>query len=102
MTPGNMFRFAREVALHCKNKELRDALRARTDDCKEDFDRFCISASHADMELLVASWSRLVLALDTVGPLPDGDPTSAGRLKLPTTGSFVHDPDIHEVLTKAA
>jgi hypothetical protein len=98
----NTFKHAREVARHCTDREKRLMLVERCDEAKEAFDRFAITAARADMEVLVARWTRLLLALDLVGALPDGDPTSAGRLHLPATGSFDHDPDIHEVLTRAA
>jgi len=96
----NMFKFARDVAYRCPDREKRTMLRERCDEAKEAFDRFNLTAATVDMEILVACWSRLLLAIDLVGPLPDGDPLGAGRLRLPTTGTFDHDPDIHDVIQK--
>lgn len=96
----NVFKFARDVARRCPDRDKRTQLVERCDEAKEAYDRFCISASAADMEVLVARWSRLLLAVDLVGPLPDGDPKGAGRMRLPTTGVFDHDPDILDVIQK--
>lgn len=96
----NTFKLARDLARRCPDRDKRTMLRERCDEAKEAFDRFAISAAIADMELLVARWSRLLLAIDLVGPMPDGDPLGAGRLRLPTTGTFDHDPDIHDVIQK--
>lgn len=96
----NMFKYAREIAYHCTDRDKRMQLRARTNEAQEAFDKFTISADRADMEVLVARWSRMLLAIDLVGPMPDDDPSGAGRLRLPTTGVFDHDPDIHDVIQK--
>lgn len=98
----NTFKFARDVARRCTDREKREQLVERCDEAKEAFDRFAISAAVPDMEILVARWTRLLLAIDLVGPMPSHDPTSAGRLQLPTTGTFEHDPDIHEILRQVA
>lgn len=55
----------------------RDNCRERADACKEIFDRFNISASREDFRDLVASWSRLLLAMDACGPYV-GPPTLTG------------------------
>jgi len=96
-----MFKECRLAAQSCKDEVKRAALRHRTDECKEVFDRFNLSASREDMEALVAAWTRMVRALDRVAPLPDGDPAGAGRLRAPGT-TFVHDPDIYDALRKVA
>ena len=105
-TNGSLFMYAREVASHCTDWAKRTQLRSRTNEAQAAFNIFRDTASRDAMEILVARWTRMLIAIDTVGPMPDGDPTSAGRLKvpltLPSTGPFDHDPDIHEVLTKAA
>ena len=98
----NTFKYAREVARHCVDWKKREQLRERTDEAQAAFEKFMQSVSTDDMEIFVARWTRMLLAIDLVGPLPGGDPSSAGRLKLPSTGSFEHDPDIHEILRKAA
>lgn len=98
----SLFKEAREIARACTDKDKRVMLRERCDEAKEAFDRFAITAAVPDMEVLVARWSRLLLAIELVGPMPSGDDTSAGRLRLPSTGHFDHDPDIHEVLRNVA
>jgi len=96
----NIFKHCRETIRSCTNKENRDELRARTDEAKGAYDLFVVSADPADMERLVAQWTRMLVALDRCEPLPSGDPAGAGRLHLPATGSFDHDPDILAVIEK--
>ena len=98
----NTFKDARLAVRHCTDRVKREQLVERTDEAQAAFNIFVDTASRDAMQILVACWTRMLIALDRVGAMPDGDPTSAGRLKLPSTGSFEHDPDIHEVLTKAA
>jgi hypothetical protein len=79
---ASMFKAARAVADNCKDKTRRDILRARVDLCRADFDRFSVSASQVDMEQLVASWTRMLLAVAAVDPL-GGEPAGAGKVPVP-------------------
>lgn len=94
----NIFKDARLIARHCLDKTKRERLVERCDEAKEVFDRFAISASSDDMEHLVAAWTRLLVAMDDCGPWRGGEPSGAGRLRLPATGAFDHDPDILDVI----
>ena len=96
----NTFKFARDLARRCPDRDKRLQLVERCDECKEAFDRFCITADTADMQVLVARWTRLLVAIDLVDPLPDGGPVGAGRLRLPAPETFSHDPDIYDVIQK--
>ena len=80
MINASVFKEARDIALHCKDARKRAWLRSACDECKEVFDRFTISASVADMELLVCMWTRLLTAIAAVAPLTPPDPP-AGRLR---------------------
>lgn len=82
MRDDNVFKEARLIAAHCTSKERRDILRARIDECKEHYDIFCISPTRNGMLELVALWTRLLRAMDAVGPIGTPDPP-AGRLKPP-------------------
>lgn len=83
MRDENVFREARLIARHCIFPERRENLRQRVDECKEHFDRFSISASREDMLSLVASWTRMLLAMDAVGPFLGDPPESGGRMPVP-------------------
>jgi hypothetical protein len=100
----NTFKHAREAMRFCTDKVKREQLRERTDEAQEAFDRFTVSASRDDMQILVACWTRMLIALDRVGPCHSPVPSGAGRLrpplKLPSTGDFEHDPDIYDVVKK--
>jgi len=85
MRNGNVFREAREIARHCILPERRDALRARTDECKEVFDRFNVSASREDFQELVGRWTRMLQAMDAVGPYIGPPPERGGRMSAPLT-----------------
>jgi hypothetical protein len=76
----SIFREARTIAQHCINPCIRDALRARTDECQELFDRFSITACREDFAQLVAAWTRMLIAMDRAGPWVGGAPTVGGRL----------------------
>lgn len=78
----NVFKEARLIARHCVSLERRDILRARIDDCKEHYDIFCLSPTRNGMLELTASWTRMLLAIDAVGPIGTPDPP-AGRLPAP-------------------
>lgn len=87
MRDENVFREARTIALYCIFPERRDALRARVDECKEVFDRFNISASREDFQELVGAWTRMLLAMDAVGPYVKPPPVTGGRLHAPAVTS---------------
>jgi hypothetical protein len=78
----NVFKEGRLIARHCVSAERRDILRARIDECKQDYDVFAIAPTRNGMLGLVASWTRMLMAMDAIGPIgtPD-DP--AGRLDKP-------------------
>lgn len=69
--------------MRCLNTPVKERLKDRTDECKEIFDRFNISASREDMQQLVATWSRMLLAMDAAGPWVFGPSTPGGRLPVP-------------------
>lgn len=84
----NVFREAREIARYCIFPERREQLRQRVDECKETFDRFHLSASKLDMEELVARWTRMLLAIDAVGPYVNGPTTNGGKAPVPADMDF--------------
>lgn len=69
--------------MYCVNPLHRDILRQRTDECKEVFDRYNLSASREDFELLVGRWTRLLLAIKAASPWTGGTPAQGGRLPVP-------------------
>lgn len=79
----NIFLEARTAARHCNDTAKKTRLVERTDICKETFDRFAISASRRDMELLVADWTRMLIALAAVRSAPDPGQPVGGRLRAP-------------------
>lgn len=83
VTHESLFKEARSIAQHCILPASRDLLRQRTDECEEIFDRFNISASRRDMEALVAAWTRLLIAMKSVGPMASDPCSSGGRLPVP-------------------
>lgn len=83
MRNENVFREAREIARWCIFPERREQLRQRVDECKEIFDRFNISASREDFSELVACWTRMLLAIELVGPWVDGPSPRGGKLPVP-------------------
>lgn len=78
----SMFKEARAIADSCKDAPLRDLLRARVDLCRAEFDLFVVNPSQTNMECLVASWTRMLLAVNAVAPM-GGEPTNAGRVRAP-------------------
>jgi hypothetical protein len=79
---GSIFREVRDVASNCKDETRRDILRGRIDLCRADFDLFVISPTQAHMQDLVASWTRLLMAIAAVAPIGGNDPP-AGRMERP-------------------
>ena len=85
MTPNaNVFREAREIARHCIFPERRERLREHVDTCKEVFDRFNLSASREDFQELVGAWTRMLLAIELVGPWVDGPSRGGGAMPVPS------------------
>jgi hypothetical protein len=84
MRNENVFREARAIASHCIFPSRRDILRQRVDECKEVFDRFNISASREDFTELVGRWTRMLQAMDAVGPYIGGPAPGGGRLPVPS------------------
>jgi len=82
MRDDNVFHEARLIARHCVSPERRDILRARIDECKAAYDVFAISPTRTGMLELVALWTRMLRAMDAVGPIGTPDPP-AGRLPKP-------------------
>lgn len=83
MSSENVFREARQIAMHCVLPSKRDLLRERTDACKEVFDRFNISASREDFRELVGLWTRMLQAMDACGPFIGPSSPEGGRLPVP-------------------
>ena len=83
MPNENVFREARTMAMHCVYPAQGAILRERADECKEVFDRFNISATREDMELLVARWTRLLIAIKATAPFVSPPPATGGRLPVP-------------------
>lgn len=83
MRHENVFREARTIAQYCIFPERRAILRQRVDECKEVFDRFNISASREDFQELVGKWTRMLQAMDAVGPFVGGPPPQGGALPIP-------------------
>lgn len=83
MRHESVFREARAIASHCIFPERRDILRRRIDECKEVFDRFNISASREDFQELVARWTRMLQAMDAVGPYVGGPAPGGGKMPVP-------------------
>lgn len=83
MRHENVFREARTIANHCLFRERRDDLRLKTDECKEVFDRFNISASREDFQELVGRWTRMLVAMDAVGPYVGPPPERGGHMPVP-------------------
>lgn len=69
-----------QLAMRCVLPSVRDRLRERVDEAREHYDRFCISASREDMELLVGAWTRMLLAMADVDPWLGGPRTERDRL----------------------
>jgi hypothetical protein len=88
MSHGSVFREARAIANHCISPERRDILRQRIDVCKEVFDRFNISASREDFQELVAHWTRMLRAMDAVGPYSGGPAPGGGKMPVPANVDF--------------
>jgi hypothetical protein len=84
MRHENIFREARAIASHCIFPQRRDILRQRIDECKEVFDRFNISASREDFQELVGLWTRMLQAMDAVGPYIGGPSPGGGKMPIPT------------------
>lgn len=84
MRNENVFREAREIARWCIFPERRDLLRARTDECKEVFDRFNLSASREDFQELVGVWTRMLQAMDAVGPFVNNPAPCGGKMPVPS------------------
>lgn len=82
MRATSIFKEARLIAASCTDPDRRAKLRADTDNCKEVFDRFNLSASREDMVELVACWSRLLRSMEHVGPINEGPTTTGGRVRL--------------------
>lgn len=78
----NVFKEAREILRTSPDAERNAVLRAAVDTCKEAFDLFVIDATTTKMQELVGAWTRLVIAIDGMGPL-GGDATPAGRVPVP-------------------
>lgn len=96
----SIFKEARLIARHCTDKDKCHALKTRTDTAQAAADMFHLNPCRGTMEELVGAWTRFLIALNAVGPYGGGDGSGAGRLRLPGTGTFNHDPDIHDVLEK--
>jgi len=79
----SVFKEAREIARACTDATRRHILRARIDACAEGYDLFKVSPTRDAMQNLVATWTRMLQAIDAVAPMGD-DPTPAGRLHQPT------------------
>lgn len=78
----NVFKEAREILRTSPDKARCNILRERVDACKEAYDYFCVSATTAAMQELLGHWTRLVLAINAMGPLAGDDPP-AGRCTIP-------------------
>lgn len=79
---ASMFKAARLIADNCNDRTRSALLRARVDACQEAYDLFKIVPSQAHMELLIGTWTRMLIAISAVPPL-GGEPTGAGRLRAP-------------------
>lgn len=90
----NIFLDARTAARHCNDTAKKTRLVERTDKCKETFDRFAISASRSDMELLVADWTRMLIALAAVHSTPGPGQPVGGKAPLPEA------PDVEKVFER--
>jgi hypothetical protein len=82
MRDDNVFHEGRLIARHCVSQERRDILRARIDECKAVYDVFALSPTRSGMLDLIAHWTRMLRAMDAVGPIGEPDPPS-GRLPKP-------------------
>lgn len=74
----SIFKEARGIAQHCKDPARQRMFRDVTDECKAVFDRFAISASQSDMELLIAMWTKLLIAMKHMPPVNPTDPLAGG------------------------
>lgn len=78
----NVFKEAREILRTSPDAERNAVLRSAVDACKEAFDLFVVDATTARMQELVARWTKLVIALNGMGPL-GGDNSVGGRVSVP-------------------
>lgn len=78
----NLLREAREAAVKCPDLTKRRILRERTDALQDILGQFAISVSREDMLTLVGAWSRVIIALDALPPLPEHGP-KGGRQSIP-------------------
>jgi hypothetical protein len=76
----HIFREARVIALCCTLPSKAAALEEASGACREVFDRFNISASRTDFQLLVGLWTRMLLAMDDCGPWLGKGPPDPDRL----------------------
>lgn len=95
----SVFLEARTTARHCNDTAKKARLIARTDKCKETFDRFAISAARGDMELLVADWTRMLVALASCSADPDPGQPVGGRLRAPQNLPTIDVEAVFERLT---
>ncbi len=89
MRDENVFREARLIARHCIFPERRQQLNDAVDACKAVFDRFNVSASRADFQELVGLWTKMLIAMDAVGPWVGPPPVTGGRLPVPAQQAAV-------------
>ena len=68
MSHENIFREARDLARWCLNPDLRERLRDITDECRNVFDRFHVSASTEDFRELVGLFTKMSLIMDCARP----------------------------------
>ncbi len=78
----SLLKEATEAARACSDTRKRKALQERTDELRDAFGRFTISCNREDMAYLVAAWSRVILALNSLPPLPEHGP-NGGRMAAP-------------------
>ncbi len=78
----SLLKEATDAARACTDARKRKALQERTDELRDAFGRFTISCNRADMLDLVATWSRVILALNSLPPLPEHGP-NGGRAPVP-------------------
>ncbi len=78
----SLLKEATEAARYCTDLVKRAALIYYTDCLRDVYGRFTISCSRADMSELVGAWTRVLLALNALDPLPEHGP-NGGRAPIP-------------------
>jgi hypothetical protein len=79
----SLIKDARIAAMYCVDHIKRRVLIERTDELQNIFGLFTVSCDQADMEQLVGAWTRVVIAMKNLPPLPEHGP-KGGRQPLPT------------------